>query len=155
MKYIIKFDNDYGSGGRKAWYRTVTGINPDEKGARHYIGQYIEPGHDICLEEGTLVIGVHPEGVKSNGTDAAKLYRIGAGGAVETIAEGYSWKRDFHTFSALVSAELSKGQPDKADQVDECGKAEAASDLDLTQVPDELLIAELARRLKRGVHNEG
>ena len=125
-KVVVKIPNVRGSGRREGWLRTVSGFDEAERGARHFVGEYLKPGTEEILPVGQIVISVEPEGSASQGTNAAYLAVIDKDGdlAYFNAEKPYHWRNQFPSFAKYVREKFDShtASPDRSNA------AELASD---------------------------
>lgn len=105
---IITWNQTRASGKRTSWARNVQSIDYTIKGARSFVGEYLENGVETELDIGALIIEVTPEGSVKNGWQRARLYRVTVDGKYTEINPDFEfdWRKQFISFREFVASEL-------------------------------------------------
>lgn len=92
------------SGGRRGWWKRVTGVDRTKKHGYSLQGEFLREGeHDLPL--GSIVVEQYPTGTLNRALTRGTLYRVEAGGLVE-LASCTDWFRAFLSFQDAIIASL-------------------------------------------------
>lgn len=104
------WENTTASGRRKGWAKLITGIVDDDgvhavaRGAKAFVGDYLNEHVEVDLPVGTLILDVEPSGSVKNGTKVASIRRVEEDpnrpgmGWFPRVTEQFDWFSEFLSF---------------------------------------------------------
>lgn len=115
---------------RRHWAKLVTAVDTSKSSGWAYIGDFVADGGIQDLPAGGVLLVYGERGGQQNPRPEANLYTIGADATLtmEASASGRAWARTLR------------------DRAAELLELEASQDVDLSGIPDQILIKELQSR---------